>query len=87
MKGFSDRIETVQEYYFSAKLREVNQLIGEGKPVINLGIGSPDLAPDRLVIDALKSTVEHPEPMGTKTTRESRSSGLQWQSFTPENTK
>jgi LL-diaminopimelate aminotransferase len=64
MKGFSDRIETVQEYYFSAKLREVNQLIGEGKPVINLGIGSPDLAPDRLVIDALKSTVEHPRAHG-----------------------
>ncbi|MBA4300245.1 MAG: aminotransferase [Cyclobacterium sp.] len=64
MKGFSDRVETVQEYYFSAKLREVNQLIAEGKPVINLGIGSPDLAPDRMVIDALKSTVEHPRAHG-----------------------
>jgi LL-diaminopimelate aminotransferase len=59
MKGFANRIETVEEYYFSAKLREVNQLITDGKPVINLGIGSPDLAPDRMVIDALKSTVEH----------------------------
>lgn len=64
MKGFAARVDTVQEYYFSAKLREVNQLIAEGKPVINLGIGSPDLAPDRMVIDALKSTVEHPRAHG-----------------------
>lgn len=64
MKGFAARVDTVQEYYFSAKLREVNQLVAEGKPVINLGIGSPDLAPDRMVIDALKSTVEHPRAHG-----------------------
>lgn len=64
MKGFANRVETVEEYYFSAKLREVNQLIADGKPVINLGIGSPDLAPDRMVIDALKSTVEHPRAHG-----------------------
>lgn len=64
MKGFANRVETVQEYYFSAKLREVNQLIADGKSVINLGIGSPDLAPDRMVIDALKGTVEHPRAHG-----------------------
>lgn len=64
MKGFANRVDTVQEYYFSAKLREVNQLISDGKPVINLGIGSPDLAPDRIVIDALKNTVEHPRAHG-----------------------
>ena len=39
------RLDTVQEYYFSQKLREVRQLIAEGKPIINMGIGSPDLAP------------------------------------------
>ncbi|GAA0878698.1 aminotransferase class I/II-fold pyridoxal phosphate-dependent enzyme [Algoriphagus jejuensis] len=64
MKGFATRINTVEEYYFSAKLREVNQMIADGKPVINLGIGSPDRAPDRTVIDALKSTVEHPQAHG-----------------------
>lgn len=64
MKGFADRIDTVEEYYFSAKLREVNQLIADGKPVINLGIGSPDLAPDRLVIDALKNAAENPKAHG-----------------------
>jgi LL-diaminopimelate aminotransferase len=64
MKGFAARVATVQEYYFSAKLREVNQLIADGKPVINLGIGSPDLAPDRMVIEALKSTSENPKAHG-----------------------
>lgn len=64
MKGFANRINTVEEYYFSAKLREVNQLISDGKPVINLGIGSPDMAPDRSVINALKNTVEHPQAHG-----------------------
>lgn len=64
MKGFSEKIETVQEYYFSAKLREVNQMIAEGKPVINLGIGSPDLAPDKRVIEALKNTAENAQAHG-----------------------
>ena len=47
MKGFATRIEGVEEYYFSAKLREVNRLLAEGKPVLNLGIGSPDLSPEQ----------------------------------------
>lgn len=64
MKGFAKRIEGVEEYYFSAKLREVNRLIAEGKPVLNLGIGSPDLSPHRSVIDALKSTAENEQAHG-----------------------
>ncbi|MDF2158409.1 aminotransferase class I/II-fold pyridoxal phosphate-dependent enzyme [Algoriphagus sp. CAU 1675] len=64
MKGFAHRIDSVQEYYFSAKLREVNQLIADGKPVINLGIGSPDLAPDQRVIDAMKTTVDQAQSHG-----------------------
>ena len=47
------RLESVQEYYFSRKLREVRQRLTEGKPVINMGIGSPDLTPDKRVIDAI----------------------------------
>ena len=39
----SKRLDTVQEYYFSKKLREVSAMIAEGKPIINMGIGSPDL--------------------------------------------
>lgn len=64
MKGFADRVGTVEEYYFSAKLREVNQMVAAGKPVINLGIGSPDLAPDKTVTDALKSTADNPQAHG-----------------------
>ena len=64
MKSFADRVNNVEEYYFSAKLREVNQLIADGKPIINLGIGSPDLAPDKSVTDALKSTTDNPQAHG-----------------------
>jgi LL-diaminopimelate aminotransferase len=51
------RLETVQEYYFSKKLREVNQLLSEGKPIINMGIGSPDLAPHSSVITAIQRSL------------------------------
>lgn len=51
------RLESVQEYYFSKKLREVNQLISEGKPIINMGIGSPDLIPHPSVIEAIKNAM------------------------------
>jgi LL-diaminopimelate aminotransferase len=64
MKGFAKRIEEVQEYYFSAKLKEVNQMISDGKPIINLGIGSPDLAPAKEVIQALNHTAENSQSHG-----------------------
>ncbi|WP_264520508.1 pyridoxal phosphate-dependent aminotransferase [Flavobacterium sp. N1994] len=51
------RLDTVEEYYFSKKLREVRQLISEGKPIINMGIGSPDLAPDKSVIEAIQKAM------------------------------
>ena len=41
----ANRLNKVEEYYFSKKLREVAFLISQGKPIINLGIGSPDLEP------------------------------------------
>ena len=41
----SKRLENISEYYFSKKLREVKSLIDEGKDIVNLGIGSPDLLP------------------------------------------
>ena len=47
------RLHTVEEYYFSKKLREVNMLKAAGKPIINLGIGSPDLQPPQKVITAI----------------------------------
>lgn len=54
----ADRLVHIQEYYFSKKLREVRGLIGEGRPIINMGIGSPDLLPSQDVIDAIKIAVE-----------------------------
>jgi LL-diaminopimelate aminotransferase len=52
----SKRLKGIGEYYFSAKLREIEELNRAGKNVINLGIGSPDLPPHRDVIDTLHKT-------------------------------
>ena len=51
------RLDTVQEYYFSKKLREVRALLAAGKPIINMGIGSPDLQPPPAVIEAIQQAV------------------------------
>ena len=56
IKG-SNRLDTVKEYYFSKKLREVASLIKSGKPIINMGIGSPDLFPSKTVINILKNSL------------------------------
>ena len=55
------RLNTVQEYYFSKKLREVATMVAEGKPVINMGIGSPDLPAHPKVVAALKESFDHPK--------------------------
>ncbi|MFT7161910.1 MAG: LL-diaminopimelate aminotransferase, partial [Bacteroidia bacterium] len=52
----ADRLNSVQEYYFSRKLEEIRQMNLAGKDVINLGIGSPDLAPAEEVIQSLHSS-------------------------------
>ena len=53
----ANRLNTVTEYYFSHKLREVRELINQGKPIINMGIGSPDLQPHESVISAIQQSV------------------------------
>lgn len=50
----STRLEGIGEYYFSQKLREIEQLNKAGKNIINLGIGSPDLPPHPSVIKVLQ---------------------------------
>ena len=50
----SKRLEGIGEYYFSQKLREIDELNKQGKKVINLGIGSPDLPPHPDVIRVLQ---------------------------------
>ncbi|MCF6348455.1 MAG: aminotransferase class I/II-fold pyridoxal phosphate-dependent enzyme [Flavobacteriaceae bacterium] len=54
----ANRLQQVKEYYFSTKLREVRQLKAEGKPVINIGIGSPDLDPPITVSRAMQNAIE-----------------------------
>ena len=53
----AERLHSVQEYYFSKKLREVRGLINQGKPIINMGIGSPDLAPSPKVLETLRDCI------------------------------
>ena len=49
----ADRLQLVSEYYFSRKLKEVAQLNAEGKDIISLAIGSPDMPPSTETIDVL----------------------------------
>ncbi len=51
------RLETVEEYYFSKKLREVRGLAASGKPILNMAIGSPDLDPPVEVVQAIQDGV------------------------------
>ncbi len=54
----ADRLRTVEEYYFSRKLREVRGLMAQGRPIINMGIGSPDLSPSDEVIASFQNSVK-----------------------------
>ena len=53
----ANRLHTVEEYYFSKKLKEVNAMKAAGASIINLGIGSPDLAPPKSVISAITNSL------------------------------
>lgn len=57
MSSVAHRLHTVEEYYFSRKLKEVRALLSDGKPIINLGIGSPDLPPPPQVVEALNTSL------------------------------
>jgi LL-diaminopimelate aminotransferase len=47
------RLDHINEYYFSTKLKEIAEMNGRGLQVVNLGIGSPDLPPSLATINAL----------------------------------
>lgn len=49
----ADRLSQVAEYYFSRKLKEIDRLNAEGKDIVSLAIGSPDMPPSRQTIDKL----------------------------------
>jgi len=69
MISTADRINTVEEYYFSKKLREIASLVAAGEPIINLGIGSPDLKPSENVIDELENVAHLPGAHGYQSYR------------------
>jgi len=54
------RLDGIGEYYFSQKLREIDELNKQGKNIINLGIGSPDLPPHPDVIKVLQEESAKP---------------------------
>jgi LL-diaminopimelate aminotransferase len=58
------RLDGIGEYYFSQKLREIDELNKQGKNVINLGIGSPDLPPHPDVIRVLQEESAKPNVHG-----------------------
>ena len=58
------RMENVEEYYFSVKLKEVARMNESGTRVINLGIGSPDLPPSAETVQALCQAAARPDTHG-----------------------
>lgn len=60
----SSRTDAVQEYYFSRKLREIEQMRKAGADIINLGIGSPDLPPSAETIFTLSRSAFNPKNHG-----------------------
>ena len=59
MNKGAERLKYIEEYYFSKKLREVKDLINNGAPIINMGIGSPDLDPPVSAVNSIKESLKH----------------------------
>lgn len=64
----AQRISTVQEYYFSRKLKEVARMKSEGKDIISLAIGSPDMPPSQQTIETLCEEARKPTAHGYQPT-------------------
>lgn len=64
----ADRLASVSEYYFSRKLKEVAKMNAEGKDVISLGIGSPDMPPSEETIKVLCENAKKPDAHGYQPT-------------------
>ena len=65
----AQRLDTVQEYYFSRKLKEVTQLVAEGNDIISLAIGSPDLPPSANTIARLCEVAQREDAHGYQPTK------------------
>ena len=64
----ASRVDSIQEYYFSRKLKEVAKLNAEGKDIISLAIGSPDMPPSKQTIDKLCAVANEPNAHGYQPT-------------------
>lgn len=64
----ASRLDAVQEYYFSRKLKEVARLNAEGQAIISLAIGSPDQPPSPQTIDKLCEVAHDPSAHGYQPT-------------------
>jgi len=64
----AERLSLVSEYYFSRKLKEVAQLNAEGKDIISLAIGSPDMPPSEQTIEKLCEVARQPNAHGYQPT-------------------
>ena len=60
----ANRLSGVSEYYFSKKLKEVAQMNAEGKNVISLGIGSPDMPPSEQTVNTLCQEAQNADGHG-----------------------
>ena len=65
----AERLSLVQEYYFSRKLKEVARLNAEGKDIISLAIGSPDMPPSEQTIEKLCEVAHDPTAHGYQPTQ------------------
>ena len=64
----AERLSLVSEYYFSRKLKEVAQMNAEGKDIISLAIGSPDMPPSEKTIQTLCDVARSPDTHGYQPT-------------------
>ena len=64
----AERISTVSEYYFSRKLKEIARMNAEGKDVVSLAIGSPDMPPSAETVKVLCEQAQRPDTHGYQPT-------------------
>lgn len=57
----ADRLNSVSEYYFSRKLKEIARLRAQGIDIISLGIGGPDMMPPQAAVNAAVACLQRPD--------------------------
>lgn len=64
----AQRLDEVQEYYFSRKLKEVARLNADGRDIVSLAIGSPDMPPSEQTVETLCEVARRPDAHGYQPT-------------------